>query len=83
MLNFFFWDITHDPFWERAIRKKLYGFTIMILELYNTFPILFRVTLSYIHKKNIWLGTLWDLFTTGYHTVNNDIDDMIEIYFIK
>lgn len=72
----FFCDITYDPFWEMTIRKKLYGFTIMIPELYKTIPNLFRVTMSYIHENNIQLGTLWNVFTTDYHIVNNDIDDM-------
>ena len=79
----FFCDITYDPFREMAIREKLYGFTIMIPELYDTVPNLFRVTMSYIHERNIRLGTLWNLFTTDYHTVNNDLNDITDDMYYR
>ncbi|CAL9729986.1 probable mannosyltransferase Ktr5p [Monosporozyma unispora] len=71
----FFCDLTYDPFYEMMKHKKRYGFTIMIPELYWTIPNLFRVTMGYIQEKNITLGTLWNIFTTDYHVVNNDVND--------
>ncbi|KAK6202935.1 uncharacterized protein RJT21DRAFT_119041 [Scheffersomyces amazonensis] len=58
----FYCDITYDPFIEMEKRGKVYGFTVMIHELYYTVPGLFRETKAFIKKSKLRVGTAWDLF---------------------
>ncbi|VEU19425.1 DEKNAAC100567 [Brettanomyces naardenensis] len=59
----FFCDITYDPFKEMEAHNKKYGFTIMIKELINTVPNLFRTTVAYAKKNDIKLPDSWSLFS--------------------
>ncbi|SMN22200.1 similar to Saccharomyces cerevisiae YIL085C KTR7 Putative mannosyltransferase involved in protein glycosylation [Maudiozyma saulgeensis] len=67
----FYCDLTYDPFYEMSKSGKKYGFTVIIPELADTIPTLFRSTLSYIKENQINVGSLWKLFTLDYHLVSN------------
>ncbi|KAG0669250.1 alpha-1,2-mannosyltransferase (Kre5) [Maudiozyma exigua] len=63
-------DLTYDPFLEMNRSGKKYGFTVIIPELPNTIPTLFRKTLSFIKQNNITVGSLWKLFTMDHYLVD-------------
>ncbi|QPG76938.1 hypothetical protein FOA43_004332 [Brettanomyces nanus] len=65
----FYCDITYDPFREMEAHGKKYGFTVMIKELLNTVPNLFRYTLAYSKKNNITLPDSWSLFAKDFDFV--------------
>ncbi|KAK6456399.1 glycolipid 2-alpha-mannosyltransferase-domain-containing protein [Scheffersomyces xylosifermentans] len=58
----FYCDITYDPFIEMEKRRKKYGFTVIIGELYYTVPGLFRETRAFIKKSQLQLRNAWNLF---------------------
>lgn len=58
----FFCDITYDPFVEMELRGKRYGFTVMIKELVDTVPNLFRYTRKFIKSHNIQVKGAWEMF---------------------
>ena len=68
----FYCDITYDPFLEMERHGKRYGFVVLFPELYFTIPSLFRVTMAFIRKNGIRLGTLWKLFTKDYDVLITD-----------
>ncbi|CDR36863.1 CYFA0S01e05094g1_1 [Cyberlindnera fabianii] len=62
----FFCDITYDPFVKMAQSGKKYGFTILIRELFETVPNLFRHTKAFLSKNNIKPKSSWELFVENY-----------------
>lgn len=58
----FFCDLTYDPFVEMERKGKKYGFTVIIKELSDTIPNLFRYTKLFIKENNIDVRTSWNLF---------------------
>lgn len=62
----FYCDLTYDPFIEMEKHGKKYGYTIMIKELENTVPTLFRETLAFARHKGIEPSHAFDLFTNNY-----------------
>lgn len=68
----FFCDLTYDPFAEMHRTDKVYGFTVLLPELYYTVPNLFRYTRSFIRKHELKLGSLWRLFTDSYKVLDTD-----------
>ncbi|KAH3676208.1 hypothetical protein WICPIJ_009168 [Wickerhamomyces pijperi] len=69
----FFCDITYDPFLEMQKTGKKYGFTIIIKELYETVPNLFRFTKAFLKKESFTPKSAWGLL------VDNDKDFMLNI----
>lgn len=67
----FYCDLTYDPFFEMSKAGKKYGFTVIIPELQETIPSLFRSTLAYIRENQIKVGSLWKLFSMDHHLVSN------------
>lgn len=59
----FFCDITYDPFIEMEKSGKKYGFTIMIKELWETVPNLFRLTQGFLKQNEVPKKSAWKLFT--------------------
>lgn len=60
----FFCDLTYDPFLEMEASGKKYGFAVIIKELSNTVPNLFRHTQSFIEKYGISVDEkAWSIFT--------------------
>ena len=72
-------DLTYDPFLEMNRSGKKYGFTVIIPELPNTIPTLFRKTLSFIKQNNITVGSLWKLFTMDHYLVGTAQNETSEI----
>ncbi|GMM56829.1 hypothetical protein DAKH74_034450 [Maudiozyma humilis] len=72
----FFCDLTYDPFFEMQLKGKRYGFTILISELYDTVPRLFRTTLRFVQEQHVPVGSLWRLFTYDYHMVSGIGSDL-------
>ncbi|CCH42035.1 putative mannosyltransferase KTR5 [Wickerhamomyces ciferrii] len=64
----FFCDLTYDPFLEMEKHGKKYGFTIMIKELWETVPNLFRLTNGFIKEQGLKKKSSWDLFVEN---INN------------
>jgi mannosyltransferase len=62
----FFCDIPYDPFMEMKTQGKKYGFVIMIRELVETVPNLFRITRAWLKKNEIEPRSAWKLFTWNY-----------------
>jgi mannosyltransferase len=62
----FFCDIPYDPFMEMKTQGKKYGFVIMIRELVETVPNLFRVTRAWLKKNEFEPRSAWKLFTWNY-----------------
>lgn len=62
----FFCDLTYDPFIEMAKSGKKYGFTIMIKELWETVPNLFRYTQAFLKQNGISKKSSWRLFVENY-----------------
>ncbi|ODV93749.1 hypothetical protein PACTADRAFT_51502 [Pachysolen tannophilus NRRL Y-2460] len=58
----FYCDLTYDPFVEMEKHNKSYGFTVIIKELIDTVPNLFRYTRSFIKENGIELPDSWKLF---------------------
>lgn len=58
----YFCDITYDPFIYMQRHNKVYGFTIVIKELVETVPNLFRETVKFKRARNMTSTGLWDLF---------------------
>lgn len=58
----YFCDITYDPFKYMEKHKKVYGFTIVIKELVETVPNLFRHTAAFKKEHNITSKGMWELF---------------------
>ena len=58
----YFCDITYDPFKEMEKHNKVYGFTIIIKELVETVPNLFRHTAAFKQEHNITSKGMWELF---------------------
>ncbi|KAK9478473.1 nucleotide-diphospho-sugar transferase [Lipomyces japonicus] len=58
----FFCDITYDPFVYMQEQGKLYGFTIVIKELVDTVPNLFRYASGFKRSNNITSKGLWEMF---------------------
>lgn len=69
----FFCDITYDPFVEMQKHGKKYGFTIIIKELYETVPNLFRFTKAFLKKESFTPKSAWGLL------VDNDRNFMLNI----
>lgn len=74
----FYCDITYDPFREMRMHGKKYGFTIMIKELRDTVPNLFRYTLTYARMKNISLPDSWRLFSDSMDKIEGANRDQYE-----
>ncbi|GAA5860317.1 hypothetical protein JCM1840_002860 [Sporobolomyces johnsonii] len=84
----FYCDITYDPFRLLALRNKLYGFVIAVVENRNTIPTLFRTVLDYIEDKGLKVDpALWKFLArknklgvedfTGFHFWTNfEIGDL-------
>lgn len=70
----FYCDLTYDPFFEMQLKGKKYGFTIIISELYETVPRLFRTTLKFVQQQNVTVGSLWRVFTYDYNMVSESGD---------
>lgn len=66
----FYCDLTYDPFLEMEKHGKKYGFTVMIEELPDTIPNLFRYTQSFIREFNIKVEDTWNLFTKPINSFN-------------
>lgn len=58
----YFCDITYDPFKYMEKHNKVYGFTIIIKELVETVPNLFRHTAAFKKEHNITSKGMWELF---------------------
>lgn len=58
----YFCDITYDPFKYMEKHNKVYGFTIIIKELVETVPNLFRHTAAFKQEHNITSKGMWELF---------------------
>lgn len=58
----YFCDITYDPFKYMEKQKKVYGFTIVIKELVETVPNLFRQTYGFKKEHNVTTKGMWELF---------------------
>lgn len=58
----YFCDITYDPFKYMEKHNKVYGFTIVIKELVETVPNLFRHTAAFKKEHNITSKGMWELF---------------------
>ncbi|KAF6010870.1 hypothetical protein HII13_002983 [Brettanomyces bruxellensis] len=83
----FYCDITYDPFREMKLHNKKYGFTIMIKELINTVPNLFRYTLSFARENEMEFTDSWPLFAKSFGRVKGtnekdykDIKDMKQFW---
>lgn len=64
----YFCDITYDPFVYMEKHNKVYGFTIIIKELVETVPNLFRQTFGFKQSHNITSQGMWELFLTKHET---------------
>lgn len=62
----FFCDLTYDPFLEMAKSGKKYGFTVMIKELWETVPSLFRLTQAFLRENDVKKKNAWKLFVENY-----------------
>ncbi|KAH3667794.1 hypothetical protein WICMUC_005194 [Wickerhamomyces mucosus] len=62
----FFCDIPYDPFIEMGKQGKKYGFTVIIKELFETVPNLFRYTKAFLKENNIKPRSAWNLFVDSY-----------------
>jgi mannosyltransferase len=58
----YYCDITYDPFVHMQKHNKVYGFTIMIKELVETVPNLFRHTVGFKNSYGLNTTGTWDLF---------------------
>lgn len=58
----YFCDITYDPFKYMEKNNKVYGFTIVIKELVETVPNLFRHTAAFKKEHNITSRGMWEMF---------------------
>ncbi|KAI9756818.1 MAG: alpha-1,2-mannosyltransferase (Kre5) [Lichina confinis] len=58
----YFCDITYDPFVQMERANKTYGFTIVVKELKETVPNIFRYASAYKRKKNLSSQGLWEMF---------------------
>ncbi len=83
----FYCDITYDPFREMRLHNKKYGFTIMIKELINTVPNLFRYTLSFARENKMEFPDSWPLFAKYFNRVKGtnensykDVKDMKQFW---
>lgn len=64
----YFCDITYDPFKFMEKTNKVYGFTIVIKELVETVPNLFRHTYGFKQSRNITSKGMWELFLKKHRT---------------
>lgn len=62
----FYCDLTYDPFVEMKKHNKKYGYTIIIKELLDTVPSLFKHTKTFIRQNNINLPDSWNLFANNF-----------------
>lgn len=62
----FYCDLTYDPFVEMQKRGKKYGFTIMIKEIWETVPNLFRLTKGFLKENELKSKSSWKLFVQNY-----------------
>lgn len=69
----YFCDITYDPFKYMEKNNKVYGFTIVIKELVETVPNLFRHTYAFKKEHNITSKGMWEMFLTKHE--ENDLGD--------
>ncbi|KAK7208028.1 putative alpha-1,2-mannosyltransferase [Myxozyma melibiosi] len=60
----YFCDITYDPFVYMQEHGKVYGFTIVIKELIDTIPNLFRYAAGFRRSRNITSKGMWEVFLT-------------------
>ncbi|KAK9465097.1 nucleotide-diphospho-sugar transferase [Lipomyces arxii] len=58
----YFCDITYDPFVYMEEQGKVYGFTIVIKELVDTVPNLFRYASGFKRSRNITQTGMWNMF---------------------
>ncbi|CAN6653455.1 probable mannosyltransferase Ktr5p [Trichomonascus vanleenenianus] len=58
----FFCDLTYDPFKYMERNNKVYGFTIIIKELVETVPNLFRHTVGFKKSQGLNTTQTWNLF---------------------
>ncbi|KAL2123687.1 hypothetical protein VTJ04DRAFT_52 [Mycothermus thermophilus] len=58
----YFCDITYDPFLEMIKHNKTYGFTIVVKELRETVPNIFRYASAYKRLKGLKSQGLWEMF---------------------
>ncbi|GAM89043.1 hypothetical protein ANO11243_070770 [Dothideomycetidae sp. 11243] len=58
----YFCDITYDPFIAMERANKTYGFTIIVKELKETVPNIFRYAAAYKNTKKLASKGLWELF---------------------
>lgn len=72
----YFCDITYDPFVYMKEKNKVYGFTIIIKELVETVPNLFRHTVGFKNRSGMNSTRLWDLFIE--HEVDEELDKNIK-----
>lgn len=88
----FFCDLTYDPFIEMEKNGKKYGFNIILQELKETIPNLFRVTKSWMKKEKITPKSSWDLFVFDYtkgwkysdeKEFNDNYKNIKDVYSIK
>lgn len=70
----YFCDITYDPFKYMEKHNKVYGFTIVIKELVETVPNLFRHTAAFKKEHNITSKGMWELFLKKHE--DDELGDM-------
>ncbi|KAK9462370.1 nucleotide-diphospho-sugar transferase [Lipomyces oligophaga] len=58
----YFCDLTYDPFVYMQQHNKVYGFTIIIKELIDTVPNLFRYASGFMRSHNITSKGMWEVF---------------------
>ncbi|KAF5097134.1 hypothetical protein D0Z03_001480 [Geotrichum reessii] len=68
----YFCDITYDPFKYMEKNNKVYGFTIVIKELVETVPNLFRHTAAFKKEHNITSKGMWEMFLKKHEDDIND-----------
>lgn len=72
----FYCDLTYDPFLEMEAKGKKYGFTVIIKEISETIPNLFRYTQSFIKEYDVKVKDAWNLFVNPVNTFDfSDLDD--------
>ncbi|KAK9239323.1 nucleotide-diphospho-sugar transferase, partial [Lipomyces kononenkoae] len=81
----YFCDITYDPFVYMEEKGKVYGFTIIIKELVDTVPNLFRFASGYRRSHNITSQGMWEVFLekdnegNGSGPKTSSVDDQFRI----
>lgn len=72
----FYCDLTYDPFVEMEKHNKKYGYTIIIKELLDTVPSLFKYTQNFIKENNINLPNSWRLLANNHKFFKGDNENL-------